>query len=544
MENMSESRELVALSASDRNSFAYPTLKDRVPIILCKVIDLLHRQRLPLGIKDTKALKDVIEKMAKLRYELQTNKPFAEINDDRDDQTVWNEYLKRRTDIDGETPKWFNTCWMYAECYAYRRLLECMAASPELRDHDCFAGQKKDAFKDNLKEIDLMTEQMERLTGGSKHLTSPDSLTNDFRNLLETSLWGNKCDLSISAGNKQECAASSELSQYRDRLLVDDWLKVWDCLMNARLSDNSSTDGTGSRSNENTASASNFHRQTSTSSNGGGSMVAFHDIVIDIVMDNAGFELFSDLCLADFLITTGLASLVRLRVKVHPWFVSDTSQKDVDWVLNQMAEGAKQYRQLNAGSDTDDVVMSRMKQLSEKWARYLSSGAWTVHSDPFWTYPHDFSQMKSDDPDLYRSLSEATLIIFKGDLNYRKLVGDMAWEPTTTFEEALQGFHPAPLVSLRTLKADVVVGLVEGQAAKARDSDTDWMINGNWGLIQFCDKRERLHFCHSPHFVTLFVKKMSKKSLRAVVSVTVSPPGPMGSPPSPFGPPPSPYKRS
>ena len=118
----------------------------------------------------------------------------------------------------------FNTTWMYAECYAYRRLLECLAASSELRDHDCFSGQKRDAFKwglhvilikriycyvvshferDNLAEIDSMTEDMERLSQGGKHLTSPDSLTNDFRRLLETSLWGNKCDLSISAGNKQ-----------------------------------------------------------------------------------------------------------------------------------------------------------------------------------------------------------------------------------------------------------------------------------------------------------------------------------------------------
>ena len=52
-----------ALSAKNTDSFAYPTMKDRVPIILCKVIDLLHRERLPLGIKDTKALKAVIEKM-------------------------------------------------------------------------------------------------------------------------------------------------------------------------------------------------------------------------------------------------------------------------------------------------------------------------------------------------------------------------------------------------------------------------------------------------------------------------------------------------
>ena len=95
--------------------------------------------------------------------------------------------------------------------------------------------------------------------------------------------------------------------------------------------------------------------------------------------------------------------------------------------------------------------MSRMQKLGEKWSHYFSTGAWTLHSDPFWTYPHDFSLLKADDPDLYRSLSEASLVIFKGDLNYRKLVGDLAWSPTTSFEKSLQGFHPAPLVSLRTL---------------------------------------------------------------------------------------------
>lgn len=490
-----------ALSAGNRDSFAYPTMKDRVPIILCKVIDLLHRSRLPLGIKDTKALKDVIEKMAKLRYELQTNKPFSEITDEREDQTVWNEYLQRRAATEGETPRWFNTSWMYSECYAYRRLLECMAASSELRDHDCFSGQKRDAFKDNLTEIDGMTERLDKLLSGGKHLTSPDSLTNDFRNLLETSLWGNKCDLSISAGNKQECSGSCESVSLREKLLVDDWEKVWDCLMKARLSSSSNTNSSNTpmaRSADSQSSASNnhtFNRQTSTSSNGG-SMVSFHDIIIDIVMDNAGFELFSDLCLADFLISTGIASLVRLRVKVHPWFVSDTSKKDIDWVLQEMSEGAKQFRHPTEKSRKDHVqfspaeteAMSRMQKLGEKWSHYFSTGAWTLHSDPFWTYPHDFSLLKADDPDLYRSLSEASLVIFKGDLNYRKLVGDLAWSPTTSFEKSLQGFHPAPLVSLRTLKADVVVGLKEGQASKAQETDPEWMTNGNWGLIQFCDK--------------------------------------------------------
>ena len=57
---------------------------------------------------------------------------------------------------------------------------------------------------------------------------------------------------------------------------------------------------------------------------------------VDIVMDNAGFELVSDLCLAEFLIAAKLAAEVRLRVKCQPWFVSDTMEHDVWWLLDQM----------------------------------------------------------------------------------------------------------------------------------------------------------------------------------------------------------------
>lgn len=117
---------------------------------------------------------------------------------------------------------------------------------------------------------------------------------------------------------------------------------------------------------------------------------------------------------------------------------------DIEWVLNEMSLGANNG--LNGGP-VDQILI----RYGDKWKDYFSAGKWQIFSDPFWTYPHDFSLMKKDDKSLYSELADSHLIIFKGDLNYRKLVGDLKWKPTDTFEESLQGFHPAPLVALRTL---------------------------------------------------------------------------------------------
>ena len=62
-------------------------------------------------------------------------------------------------------------------------------------------------------------------------------------------------------------------------------------------------------------------------------------VVVDLVLDNAGFELVADLALVEFLVSSGLADRVRLRVKCQPWFVSDTMEVDLDWTLQQMEGG-------------------------------------------------------------------------------------------------------------------------------------------------------------------------------------------------------------
>jgi hypothetical protein len=81
-------------------------------------------------------------------------------------------------------------------------------------------------------------------------------------------------------------------------------------------------------------------------------------------------------------------------------------------------------------------------------------------------------------------LAQADLVISKGDANYRRLLGDRHWAFTTPFTEIVSYF-PAPLVALRTLKAELVCGLEPGQADSVAEQDPDWMVNGCWGLIQF-----------------------------------------------------------
>lgn len=92
--------------------------------------------------------------------------------------------------------------------------------------------------------------------------------------------------------------------------------------------------------------------------------------------------------------------------------------------------------------------------------------------------------MMKENPALYNKISEAFLVIFKGDLNYRKLMGDINWVYTTDFLEALRGFRPTNLVSLRTVKADVITGLPPGKAESLKKEDPNWMETGRFGLIQ------------------------------------------------------------
>lgn len=261
---------------------------------------------------------------------------------------------------------------------------------------------------------------------------------NTFCDSFKVSLWGNKCDLSISAGqeNSQKTSPLDSLYSLLPFILVDDTKRVWSALISAQ------------RPRE--SGKNNADR-------------------VDIVLDNAGFELVTDLVLADFLVSSGLARQIHFHGKSIPWFVSDVTAKDFQWTIRQAMATNHKW----------------VSKCGVRWQRYLKEGMWCYHDHPFWTQPHEFCDMAADAPDLYTTLQGADLVLFKGDLNYRKLTGDRDWEHTVSFETALRGFGPAPLCSLRTLKANIQVGLQPGQGEKLTSQDPSWMTSGKYAVIQF-----------------------------------------------------------
>ena len=162
-----------------------------------------------------------------------------------------------------------------------------------------------------------------------------------------------------------------------------------------------------------------------------------------------------------------------MRIKDQPWFVSDTTPADLTWSLNQLA----------------GVQDESLSGLAQRWEKYFQSSVWSSQADSFWTLPHSYSEMATADQELYADLSQDDLLIFKGDLNYRKLVGDINWQTTVSFSDALRGFRPTRVLAVRTAKADVMVGLQENQAEETSKRDPAWMVTGQWGVIQYASTK-------------------------------------------------------
>lgn len=78
----------------------------------------------------TEEIKQLTGYISKLKNEIGTNKTLKAMRllpNGTDDAEEWNNYMIKRTDIEGGTPTWYNTPWLYCECYMYRVLAQEIA---------------------------------------------------------------------------------------------------------------------------------------------------------------------------------------------------------------------------------------------------------------------------------------------------------------------------------------------------------------------------------------------------------------------------------
>lgn len=183
---------------------------------------------------------------------------------------------------------------------------------------------------------------------------------------------------------------------------------------------------------------------------------------VDFICDNAGLETLMDMALAGFLLERGLCQKIVFHLKPQPFFVSDTMVKDVDPMLAALRQAG-----------------GAAAALAARLEAYRREGWWSLRDDPFWTSWLGFPKMPAC---LGDELAQSDLVILKGDLNYRRLLDDRHW-PSTTRLEDVTGAFPKPFLALRTLKAEIVVGLQEGQAETLAAVEPDWLINGRRGVI-------------------------------------------------------------
>ena len=185
---------------------------------------------------------------------------------------------------------------------------------------------------------------------------------------------------------------------------------------------------------------------------------------VAVIADNAGRELLADLILIDHLLDQHDGTTVELHVKPTPYYVSDATTADVVACLRRLAD--------TPGAST--AIAGRLQTA-------MGNGRLVLRTHWFYCAPYSFHHAPAD---LTQMWKPDALVLLKGDLNYRRLVGDRRWTPTAPFSLAA-GYFPSPIAALRTLKSQVVVGLHAKTVQDLNDQDPAWRTNGSRGTVQF-----------------------------------------------------------
>ena len=400
--------------------------------------------------EDVDAGRVIQAKLTLLRKSMLENAVLEPIpQDGRPDIEIYNREFNTLKDR-----KWLAAPWLYTECYMYRLIHTYFTLSTHFwHSFDVFATSKRSSLVGSKKgTIELVKRFRAALHAiAEKQVVDEETQKAIFEEMIQISLWGNATDLSLLTSVSVEELNSRQGKAVREsnkqNILVDDTEQVWGLLSWLRASGLSKD--------------------------------------IHIVLDNAGFELLTDLVLAGYLIESGYAKKVVLHGKRMPWFVSDVTPEDLNYLIEGFANGT-------IYDDIDVADKDELQEAGRYWKDLIHAGKLELRAELFWTTQHPFGRLPIVEPGLFEDLADADLVIYKGDLNYRKLTYDGLWPHTAPFSEAIgplakkhDGQGARSLV-LRTAKADVCVGLKPGQDTNLEDG---WTRHGKYAVVGYWDAK-------------------------------------------------------
>ncbi|KIM27135.1 hypothetical protein M408DRAFT_330244 [Serendipita vermifera MAFF 305830] len=436
----------------DPKGFSYDTVLRRWPVILTGIInDILVKQdiiRADEGRESNEkevALRegsDIIREISRIKYEM--SRDFAMPKIEQDDGPNVDEFNRQLEGL-GDKASWFKAPWLFAE---YRLLRTLFSNTKYWHQHDPFLEQKNKTFRSSSAAVHKLAASLLDLDAQKEKLLSDEAtLKALFGEMIHMCLWGNATDLSLLTNmthediQKLQTVTKDEQAERAQYILLDNGEQAWDQLRKS------------------------------------------HDRV-DIVLDN-------DLILAEFLVSFMGVSKVVFHPKAIPWFVSDVTPPDFSQAITLLQKADEWSSEADkASSNALATIAARLRDRVSSGTFELSVPLDTKLGQPvdgsdyeFWTSPSAYYYMKDEAPRLLEHLAGSSLVIFKGDL---KLTGDVKWPVSTSFSEAIGPLRGAfPILSLRTNKADVAVGVKEEVAAKLDAEGIPWRTNGKYALISF-----------------------------------------------------------
>lgn len=185
---------------------------------------------------------------------------------------------------------------------------------------------------------------------------------------------------------------------------------------------------------------------------------------IDILADNTGQELFFDVLFACYVIENKISKKIIIHLKNYPYNVTDATINDFNYLVAELSG------------------TTRLKNFGSKLAKYIREDKIKPITYPFTTLGYDRKNAANISKTIYH---HSSLIVTKGDFNYRKNVGWHYWKISDNYQSAIS-YLKSPLLCFRVIKNEIMLGINDCiKIDELHQEDPEWWKKGSGGMILF-----------------------------------------------------------